>query len=514
MAARLPAWARTPLVADPHAAVAHNLAHREDNFLHLARTAVFANPHTPYHAMFQWAGCSFGDLERLVRREGLDASLHSLLREGIYLTHDEFKGKVPVRRGGRELQTEATALANLTHEPVLLNTSSGSRGQAVVTGVSLEFQAYREAQGRVLMAEFDAEGRHLVFLANILPAIGGIRRVVDGARRREPAGKWFAVGGDWRSAGHYRFVTGFLLAELRLLGYPVVFPEYLPHNDFSPVARWIAERKRQGVATLVHTGVSRGVRIVSAAAARKLDIAGTRFLVGGEALTDTKRALIVAAGCHANARYTISEFGRAGLSCPHMTGNCVHVCRDQIAVITRRRVAPLSDVEVDSLLFTTLLPFAPHVAINLEMDDAGILGPATCGCPLTQLGFNQQIDRIYSYGKLTGQGTTLLSADLLNILEQKLPARFGGLPGDYQLVEREGTNQTEIELRVHPRLNAAPGDEIKRYFLDEIKGLWAGSMARWVWVQTESVRVVFAEPHASGSRGKVHPLHLLGTWNS
>jgi hypothetical protein len=149
------------------------------------------------------------------------------------------------------------------------------------------------------------------------------------------------------------------------------------------------------------------------------------------------------------------------------------------------------------------------VAVNLEMDDAGILGPAACGCELTALGLNQQIDKIYSYGKLTGHGTTLLSGDLFNILEKSLPARFGGVSGDYQLVEREGAGQTEIELRVSPRVNAS-SREIREYFLSEIKSLWGGALTRWMWVQSESVRVVVAEPYVTGTRGKVHLLHLLG----
>jgi hypothetical protein len=198
-----------------------------------------------------------------------------------------------------------------------------------------------------------------------------------------------------------------------------------------------------------------------------------------------------------------------------MVGNCVHVCRDSLAVITRRRNAPLTDMEVDSLMFTPLLPNAPHVVVNLEMDDAGVLGPARCDCPLKAMGYTQQIDKIYSYGKLTGHGTTLLSGDLLNILENRLPARFGGVAGDYQLVEQEAVQQTDIELRIHPRLQRSGGkpllaDEIRKYFLAEISALWAGSLTRWVWIQSESVRIIFAEPYATGTRGKIHPLHLLG----
>ena len=37
------------------------------------------------------------------------------------------------------------------------------------------------------------------------------------------------------------------------------------------------------------------------------------------------------------------------------------------------------------------------------------------------MGFTQQISDIYSFGKLTGHGITLLGGDLLKILEVSLP---------------------------------------------------------------------------------------------
>lgn len=103
---------------------------------------------------------------------------------------------------------------------------------------------------------------------------------------------------------------------------------------------------------------------------------------------------------------------------------------------------------------TSLLPQAATILINVEMDDAGELGPASCGCELAAMGFNRQAWDIFSYGKLTGHGTSLLSGDLLRILEASLPAAFGGVPNDYQLVEIEGRNQTEYELRVNPRVRS------------------------------------------------------------
>jgi len=506
LAAGVARWAREPIAHDPSALVRDTIANRERNFLALVRDTIFAQPTNPFHTLLRWAGCSYPDLEELVRREGLETALERLLDHGVYLTHDEFKGRHPVVRGSSRLDVDSASLANPLYEGSLETSSSGSRSRGTVTRRSLEYQIYREAQEHLFLSGHGVDCRDQVVTTAVLPATGGLRRVLTHARRGQPAAAWFAMNADT----HYRALTRFMILELRCLGIRAPFPQYLPTDDFSPVARWIADRKNQGIACLVTGNVSPAVRIVAAALEQGHDISGTSFVVGGEALTAAKLAVMHRAGCEAHARYTISEFGPVGFGCREMEGNCVHLCRDSLAVISRRRVAPLSDTVVDSLLFTPLLPFAPTVGINLEMDDAGTLGPTSCGCPLNAIGLDRQVDAIVSYGKLTGHGTSLMGGDVLQILESALPARFGGVPSDYQLVEKEGVAQTEIELRVHPRLQLGSEDEVRRFFLAELSRLWSGSTTRRMWTQSGSIRVTFAAPLMSGGR-KVLPLHLLGS---
>lgn len=73
--------------------------HRETAFLALARQAIYEHPESPYRLLLRHAGCEPGDLTALVAREGLEAALHALLRQGVYLTVAELKGRVPVTRG-------------------------------------------------------------------------------------------------------------------------------------------------------------------------------------------------------------------------------------------------------------------------------------------------------------------------------------------------------------------------------------------------------------------------------
>lgn len=505
LAAGLARWVREPILPDADAVIQEMVLRRETNFLELTERAVFGHPTNPFNALLRHAGCEHGDLVRMVRLRGLEGTLRALLESGVYMTHDEFKGHVPLQRGTLRIDVDSSDLANPHYKPTLEASSSGSRSRGTVTRRSLEYQVYREAQEHVFLSRHELGSREQVVTSSVLPATGGVRRLVTHARRGRPVTAWFAMDAD----RHYRVLTRMALLELRLLGCEVPFPEYLPPDDFLPVARWLATRKAGGALSLVTGTVSPAVRIAAAAMQAGLDISGTLFVVGGEALTPAKEAILERSGAEVHARYTISEFGQVGFGCRSMKGNCVHICRDSLAVIHRRRLAPFSGVEVDSLLFTPLLPFAPTVAINLEMDDAGTLGEAACGCELSQMGLSQQVDGIFSYGKLTGQGTSLMAGDVLGILEQVMPERFGGVPSDYQLVEDEGSGQTEIELRVNPRLGLSSEDEVRRFFLSHLNRVWGGSTTNRLWTQTGSLRVVFAAPHVTGGR-KVHALHLLG----
>jgi hypothetical protein len=352
--------------------------------------------------------------------------------------------------------------------------------------------------------------RH-VQLFPILPAPEGIFVGVRNSRLGCPVEKWFSTCAKSPDSTHYQVATHCWVRLARLFGGQVPFPTYLPPDDFSPVAAWIAGRREQRLACAVHSYTSPVVRVAAAAIEKGLDIRGTLFLVAGETLTDAKRRVVESTGAEVFPGYVISEIGPIGYACRQMTaGNCAHVFRDSVAVINRRRVAPLSDTEVNTLLFTTLLPFAGLVLINIDMDDAGVLAPATCDCTFSRMGFTTQIRDIFSYGKLTGHGVTLVGTDVLRILETVLPARFGGGPTDYQLVEQDAANQARVILRVSRRLPLSSLAAVRDCFVQELRQLHGGAVASRMWRTAEALEVVHDDPVTTPA-GKVLPLHLLGS---
>jgi len=503
--------ARVPRVTEPLETLRRDLENREPAFLDLAARAIYAKPENPFHRMLKLAQCEYADLERALRCDGLDKTLQQLLRAGVYLTHDELKGKQPIIRSGEVIPANEHSYDNPTLSPGVELRSSGSRsGGGTQSQHSVAAELHLEQYNLLLAHELGTYDRGLVAMLPILPSPGGLLSAIRGPLSGWHTAKWFAVGGHLQDSGHYRALTAAMVVVARLSGSRCKFPTYLPQNDFSPVAEYLAREKAAGRSCVVGGFVSPAVRIAAIAAERGLDISGTIFSVAGEALTPAKRAVIEATSCEVYPFYIITEVGIIGYACSRMkTGNCVHVTEDSVAVIARKRPAPFSETEVNSLMFTTLAPFASRALINSEMDDSGIIEDINCDCVFGQIGFRRQIRDIASYGKLTGQGMTLIGTDVVQVLEEALPRRLGGGPGDYQLVEEEGEGQTNVTLRVSPRVANLNPEKVRACFLEELKRHYGGALAARTWSHAEGVKVTIAEPFTT-STGKVLSLHLLG----
>ena len=78
----------------------------------LVRRAVYERGDSPYRTLLREAGCEVGDLARLVQGAGVEGALQELLGRGVYLTVSEFKGRVPVRRGGTTFTVDPARFRN------------------------------------------------------------------------------------------------------------------------------------------------------------------------------------------------------------------------------------------------------------------------------------------------------------------------------------------------------------------------------------------------------------------
>jgi hypothetical protein len=88
---QLPSFLHHPVtLEEARATLRRRLENREADFLTLVKRAIYEHPPSPYRALLQFAGCEYGDLDRLVRHEGVEGALRALCDKGVYLTIDEF----------------------------------------------------------------------------------------------------------------------------------------------------------------------------------------------------------------------------------------------------------------------------------------------------------------------------------------------------------------------------------------------------------------------------------------
>ena len=500
---------RTPPLAAPEQVICNQLKAREETFLEITRKLVFSNPASPYFKMFELAGCTWADLENSVHRYGLEATLDRLMDAGVYLTHEEFKGKRAIIRAGCHIPASTASFQNPFGRGRFESFSGGSSSKAVRSERSLEFRLYGEAWRRFQQQEWGVEKHLPVTMFPILPSTIFLSSGLSQSRMGRPYAAWFTVDGGRAHQRAYRLGTAALVSAARLFGAHLPYPTFLPPGGPERAAVWIAERKREGKACAVWCFAASAVQVARVALEGGWDIAGTVFLAGSEPLSPAKRSVIERAGAYAYGQYHISEIGLVGTACRAMTkDNDFHLSLDMVAATTRKREIASAGAQINVLFFTTLHPNAPHFFINADMGDAGELEPAGCDCTFARAGFKACIRKVYSYSKLNSQGVTLAAADLARILEEVLPARLGGVTGDYQLVEQEVGGEPHLTLRVSPRAGLSDAGLVRECFLREIQTCYGGSMAFRLWRHADAISVCFAEPLISPA-GKVLPLHLL-----
>jgi hypothetical protein len=161
-----------------------------------------------------------------------------------------------------------------------------------------------------------------------------------------------------------------------------------------------------------------------------------------------------------------------------------------------------------AVLITSLHAQAPFVMLNLSMGDQAEMSDRGCGCPLEAAGWTKHIWNVRSFEKLTGGGVTLQGTDVIRVLSEVLPGRFGGVQTDYQLAEKLGVDgEALLELVVHPRLGDLPAVAIAEEFLNALSRSDSDGMMIQRWRDAGTLQVVRRAP-AVTMAGKIQYLHV------
>jgi hypothetical protein len=278
------------------------------------------------------------------------------------------------------------------------------------------------------------------------------------------------------------------------------------------VARWIADTLARGEVPHLFTFPSSALCLVQAATEAGISLRGARFWLTGEPITARRLGLLAEAGAEVVGHYGSSECGGPvayGCLRPERRAD-LHLLSDLHAAVQPGVGAEdLADLPAGSLCYSSLRDTAPFVLLNVAIGDEAVLEPSSCGCPLAGLGWDTTLRNVRSHAKLTAGGMNLLDRDVLTILEDLLPRRFGGGPTDYQLVEDEdGQGRPLLRLLVHPRLGPLDETAVADALLGAV-GIGRGveRVTELAWRSAGVVHVERRAPIAIDS-GKIRHFHL------
>ncbi len=476
--------------------VHEGVVQRDVRFLAMFARTITANPRSPYQRLLDAANCRAEDVAEMVTREGLEPTLVTLARAGVYVSYDEFKGRTPAVRGSQTLHfTPEDFDGPLTSG--FAARSSGTRGAPTRVMIDADLIGAMAIYWSVFLAEHHALDVPLILWT---PGHAGVAaRYLACAKAGVREVEWF-VSEDMRTLKDRLYASGVhwlsrRAAQLRP-------PQPAPFDDPGPVLERLLALVADGRKPCVNTAPSAAVKLSLEAQRRAHTLKGVTFLLGSEPLTPARRQSIEASGATPVPLYGSTEAPWIGGQCRHPSRpDAVHVLLDSYAVVPSE----------SGLLFTSLRGVVPKVLLNADIGDRAVLDHSACDCGYGRLGCHLRLHTIRSADKITEFGVTFAVQDVFHVLEEALPRQFGGGASDYQLVEdRDANGLPRYTIVVDPRLSGIDDGAVPAAFLREMAKLQGhyGFMTA-VWERERMVGVRRDAPRASAA-GKVLPFYRAG----
>jgi hypothetical protein len=507
----LPGFLNAPLSEGGcRAILEESLRQREANWLKVLRRAVFENGRSPYLPLLRKAGVELGDIEGMVRGEGVEATLSRLAEAGVQVSLDEFKGRVPVRRNGLEYAVSSTDFDNPLLAGEFEVMTGGTTGRRLRLTIDLDLLVFEAAARRLFLESHLLQDRPMAVWRAVPPGSSGIKHVLRAAKIGRPVERWFTPR---RSAWDRLQWKSSVFLQVALwhggrAGRVLPRPEFVPPDEPGVVAEWLAARRGEGRPAVLSCPVSAAVRVAEYCGQHGLDIEGTVMWVGGEPLSEVRQRMIQASGATTVNGWSLSETGTLGIGCAQRSERDeIHLLHSKVAVIAKpdREAAQKGAAR---LLLTSLLPVSPKLLLNVDSGDHGVLSDRRCGCAIERAGFHRHLHTIRNADKLTAGGMHFTAHDALRLVEEILPGRFGGRASDYQLAEEEREGLGRVALIVSPEVGVVDERQMVEAALAFLGGQSAGHrMMSESWARTGVLEVRRERPAVSDV-GKVLPLRV------
>ena len=489
---------------DAHRAVSDELAHRSDRFLAQLDELVWPYPRSPTRRLLELAGLDAGGVAELVEKEGLEGALERLRDAGVYVAYEEYQGTQPLRRGSTTLDVDRADFFNPVTRADFMGSTSASRSAGTSMEMSFAYQRRKAVTRRLLMAALGIDNGPVAVWLPVFPSSAGFSAVMLYAAAGAPPARWFSQVpvGVRDITRHKRMANRLvpLLYATTRAGLPS--PRYVPSDEPRAVVDWLAEQ----VATSGRVAIQGYASSITAAAhdavRRGVDLTGTVAIPSGEPITEGKLAAMRSAGMSPAPAYAFTPEGIVGSSCPDCPDDEYHLWEHELAVISRRR-SRSDGVMVDALLWTSLSREAPRVLLNVENDDYATVrrGASACASTLGRLGMRTTLSGIRGLSKVVAGGVTVEGELLDHIVDVTLPARLGGVAGDFQFVELEEPQGTALAVRVHPRVADVDEAALVDAVRDALRTSDNGVLADEVW--SARPLQVLRQPPVTTAAGKL-----------
>jgi hypothetical protein len=485
---------------------------REKNFLEVIKQGIYENINSPYLKLLKLSGYSFNDIEKLVEAGGIDSTLHELFNNGVYFTYREFRGDTPVIRNDCKFMVCKGDFDFPSRNAFYEVKSGATRSAGTNSKIEFEYLTQVASSFALLFEELGIRNGPVALWLPILPGSAGINFLLRCLKIGITPEKWFSHTdmSTIKMTHKDKFAMQFIRHMGKFFGKPLPKPELVNINDGHIVCDWLTKMLAVYPTVTIVTYPSSAIRICIAAKNNNINLTGSVFILTGEPITDAKSAKIELVGGKVVPWYGVTEVGTIGLGCN--TSNHtdeVHLFDDIITAIQYKRRVEHSDLDVDSMLFTSLLPCAPKVLLNVEFGDSGKIENSKCDSAYSKDVLHKHISCIRSFEKMTGEGMTLFGSEIEKLLEERLPALFGGESVDYQLTEEENADGfTRYKLLINPRLNKTDCNIVKDVVLSEIKKLdTAKNLLYDIWSKADVFEVSYEKPIAT-ARGKIYPFYI------